>query len=74
MAQLNTLLVKGVTRLLQKLYATDIDATGNIDAATFNGFTLNDSVPSGAKFTDTTYEKVNKIADGLVPKLQMKQI
>lgn len=46
--------------------AAAFKATGDISAATFNGYTLAASVPSGAKFTDTTYSAASESAAGLM--------
>lgn len=48
MAQLGSLIVSGAARFLNNIY-------GNL-VGTINGYTVKKSVPSDAKFTDTTYE------------------
>ena len=51
----------------------DWDSSGNamfpagITATTFNGYTINKSVPSDAVFTDTQYSNVTILESGLVP-------
>lgn len=46
---------------------TSLPANGG-NAATVNNHSVNADVPAGAKFTDTTYQKVTTSADGLMSK------
>lgn len=58
---INNGMVNGSLRVIGKLFANDIE--GNF--TNINGYTINASVPSGAKFTDTTYSVATTSANGL---------
>lgn len=61
MAQLGDLIVTGSAKIL-----SDLTVSGAIKGSTFNGYTIAANVPSGAKFTDTTYSAATTSAAGLM--------
>lgn len=58
--------------LLGNYQTMGANISGN--ASTVNGHTVNADVPSGAKFTDTTYDVATQSADGLMSAADKKKL